>query len=204
MTIGKPTFGAITAWLLLTASLTAAGQNQTDSEPTNRSGMQSVFSAEYLHSKHSDRDIDSYQVNAALGYYPWQRLGLFGQLTLAKNSGYSTDNWKPALGKMNEDTFGIGANFMARFHLIDHGPWSFFLQGSLGGVHFDKDYPTRGTKWNIMSRLGASVSYHLSSSTTIEVGYRHMHISNGKMEGGADTNPAVDSQGIALGLNYSF
>jgi opacity protein-like surface antigen len=193
--------------LALIASFTLAGgaaaADRADETGEADRDLNTVFSAAYMTSVHSDRNIDTLLLDAAVGFLSWERLELFGQMTLVRNTGYSTDDWNPDLGRMDEDSVGAGAGIMARFHLLKSGRIGLFAEGSIGGVVYDKQYPTGGTHWNIMSRLGGSLSYSLSERAVLELGYRYMHISNGMMDT-PDRNPAVDSQGVTLGLQYRF
>jgi opacity protein-like surface antigen len=53
-----------------------------------------------------------------------------------------------------------------------------------------------------MWRFGGGVSYQLTTKNSLEMGYRFMHISNGK--GYVENNPAINSQGGYIGWRLKF
>jgi len=161
-----------------------------------------IFEAEYYDAVDTDRQIKTYNLNAGLGYYPFEKLGLFGMLVLSKNDGYSIDEFNPGLGRMNADSIGLGLAGLLRWHLVRINRFSLFLDGSFGGIYYNNEFPPQGTSWNFMSRYGGGIDHQLNAKTTLGFGYKLMHISNGK--GLVDNNPAIDSQSVYVSLKINY
>ncbi len=162
-----------------------------------------LLEAEYYDAVDSDRQISTYNINAGIGFYPFKNLGLFGVLVLSRNDGYPTDDFKPYLGEMNADSSGLGITGMARLHLLKTDSFGVFFDASFGGIYYDDEFPPQGTHWNYLSRYGGGITWQINKKTTLAIGYRYMHISNGKMDEG-DNNPAMDSKGGFIGIVYEF
>ncbi|MCP4345695.1 MAG: acyloxyacyl hydrolase [Desulfobacterales bacterium] len=185
-------------YLLLSYSALQAQEDNHTELPKNI-----LLEAEYYDAVDSDRQIFTYNVNAGIGFYPFKNLGLFGVLVLSGNEGYSTDDFKPYLGKMNADSSGLGITAMARLHLLKTDSFGLFFDASSGGIYYDDEFPPQGTHWNYMSRCGGGITWQINKKTALGIGYRYMHISNGKMDD-SDNNPAMDSKGGFIGIVYEF
>lgn len=156
----------------------------------------------------SDQRIKTYNVNTGIGYYLLNHLGLYGILTLSKNEGYSIDNsFDINVGQkksvsMAADSVGLGAAGLLRLHLVNIDRFSLFLDGSLGGIYYDNEFPPNGTHGNLIWREGGGVIYQLNVKTALLFGYSFMHISNGK--GIVDHNPGYNSQAGFVGLSIKY
>ncbi len=100
-------------------------------------------------------------------------------------------------------TPAIGAG-LAPLTLRFHGSVAPRLQlwgdASAGGVAFDREYPVRDSnRLNFLLGAGAGVSFTLSKSRALAVGYRLQHLSNGFT---ADRNPGVNYHALTIALQH--
>ena len=162
----------------------------------------SLFFAEYYDSVDSDRSINSYHINAGIGYSPRENINFYWLATLANNKGYSIDGLAPVRSRMNDDSSGIGTSAMARWYFFRNDTFRLFVDASSGLIYFNQCFPSQGSRWNFYHKAGLGVTYQLSKENHLELAYRQMHISNGK--GPDSSNPAIDSEGISVGLAFKF
>lgn len=78
------------------------------------------------------------------------------------------------------------------------GPITPFVEGAFGAVYTSEDFPPDGTKWNYTQRYGVGLDVRVSEQIELALGYRHMHLSNGK--GLGPQNPSYDGDGLVLAV----
>jgi hypothetical protein len=70
-----------------------------------------------------------------------------------------------------------------------------------GGVWSTRRIPaTFGTHFNFLAQYGLDGRIRITAHTSIEPGYRHIHLSNA---GAGDANPGLDISALVLGLSWS-
>ncbi len=189
-------------WLVGLILLIVGLAQAAELEATVQGSFLTMVSAEVYEAVSSDRSINSLYLNAGVGFALWQNLELYWLGTLISNNGHSIDKFKPSLGKMNDDSYGMGTNGLIRFQLISIDTVGVFVDAASGIVYFSQAFPSQGTHWNAYSRVGVGLSHQLSENNHIDVAYRRMHISNGK--GLVDDNPAINSRGLSIGFVSDF
>jgi hypothetical protein len=188
------------------------GTVQASGQPWDMPGW--VYGVEYLAPTKPGRDLST--VNFDLFYaFPKpnrtlqkSHLSLYTGLTASRVTGTITQlTGSYEEGTLKNTTFessanGIGPVFLLRFDALHQGRSRFFLDASHGILFFDRPFPTGGDRYNGLRRLGASLSYRMDATYTLNIGYRWMHGSNGK--GVNPRNPAYEGRGanIQLGVAY--
>lgn len=96
-------------------------------------------------------------------------------------------------------TYGVGlAPIGLRLNYRTRTPVEPYIAGSTGGLYFRRALPDgRGERINFMVDAGAGLQIGLSSQTTLSVGYRYHHLSNGFR---GEVNPGLDSHLFHVGL----
>jgi hypothetical protein len=156
---------------------------------------------EFYNSKDSDRDISLIQLNAEAGYYFLRGLSINGSLYLLFSNGHRIpDDVQPQV-ELNANAFGGGFSGFLRWDVLRFFSHSLFVDAGVGMVFTSKDFPPGGTCWNFTKRYGLGVTIGVNENTKVIVGWRDMHISNGKGFG-HPKNPSYDSNGPYLGLRF--
>ncbi len=165
-------------------------------------GNHQVFSFDYMESVKTDRSIKSYHLSSAFGKYITPDFALYGQLTMAKNTGFST-HWQTGTPVNHRaSTQGVGLSLLARFDFARTDDFNLTANASAGVIYFNKPFPAYGTRLNALLKAGLSAGYRISGPWHAELGVRYMHISNAKGNGG--NNPSLDSVGPSLSLSRQF
>jgi hypothetical protein len=107
------------------------------------------------------------------------------------------------LRNLEVDTYGIGFAGFLRLDVFDFGFHSLFADGGVGMVFTTDAFPPEGTKWNFVQRYGGGLSVHLHEDASLVIGWRHMHVSNGKGFG-HPRNPSYDGDGLFAGLRFGW
>ncbi len=175
-------------------------QGQTNTEIPE--GNHQVFDFDYLEGLKADRSIRSYHVSGAFGGYITPDFALYGQLTMAKNTGYSTGWHTGAPINHRASTQGVGLSILARFDLARSEDFNLTANASAGVIYFNKPFPAFGTRLNAMLKTGISAGYRIAGDWHAELGIKYMHISNAK--GRSLNNPALDSLGPTIALTRQF
>ena len=170
------------------------------SEAFVKGSRYSLLDAEFYTAVHEGRRSTTFNMNAGVGKYLWNRVGLYGIATFLRNSGYTLEEISPSLEQMDADAYGLSFSGLLRWHALQWDRCSLFIDGSAGGIYSDKPFPPNGTQWNYVLRSGAGLTYDLGKKIHLTAGYRFMHISNGRRVG--DRNPAYDSHCGFLGIIF--
>lgn len=108
----------------------------------------------------------------------------------------------------DNETGGIGIRPFARFFPVNQKSWRVYFESGVGLIYFFNQFPKPtstdprlGTYWNATSKYGIGGEINLDRSTSLLVGIRHVHVSNGDIEG-SDRNPSHDSNGFLIGFSY--
>jgi hypothetical protein len=79
-----------------------------------------------------------------------------------------------------------------------------FYDVGFGPCLTNNPLPSGGTKFNFASRFGLGVLFRVHPNVHCELGYRHVHISNGGLINGDNHNPGFDSDGAFSGMVLTF
>jgi hypothetical protein len=121
--------------------------------------------------------------------------------------GYALNNDGPP-----EDDAGAGGlNLGLRYHYLERGPMTLFVEGAVGFLYADQSFPVRtsgdhagyGTNFNFDTIVGLGGTYRLDEHTHLIAGARFMHISNAQIHG-VDNNPSFNGVGGYLGVLFTF
>lgn len=80
------------------------------------------------------------------------------------------------------------------------GKLSAALGVSGGLIIYNKRFPAGGEHYNFMRRLGPQLIYKINKSSSVNIGYTWMHLSNGLNS----NNPGDDARRISLGVTAKF
>jgi lipid A 3-O-deacylase len=162
------------------------------------------FGVDRLAPTKADRDLDTTDVHLYLRQKQYDPLRL--QLRLGATLSRVTGSITQLTGSLEEGTlreetlsspaWGIGPSAEARFALLRGAPASLDLDFSAAVLLYDRDFPAGGKRYNGMFQIGPSLTFALGSGAAFSLGYRWMHVSNGR-DLGLD-NPAYDARGVTL------
>jgi hypothetical protein len=154
---------------------------------------------EYYFSEDADRHISVAQLNTEMAYFIWNRLSVMTNAYLLIAKGQRIVEFKD----FDSERYGVGFAGFVRVDLFDFRFHSLFVDLGYGMVFTDKSFPPGGTKWNFTRRYGGGLTIKINPDARLMIGWRHMHISNGKGFG-HPRNPAYDSNGLFGGLRFKL
>lgn len=94
--------------------------------------------------------------------------------------------------------FGAGPLIQIENVIIKARHFSVLLEASGAFLLYNKVFPYGGDIYNFMTRTGPSFAYKINSRCFLKIGYRWMHVSNGKGHG--NQNPFYEAQGVNVGI----
>lgn len=94
--------------------------------------------------------------------------------------------------------FGVGPALQIDYAPIKIKNISVNVEASGGFILYSNRFPYGGDVYNFMFRAGPSIEYKINNHYVFKIGYRWMHVSNGK--GLGKQNPFYEAQGINLGF----
>lgn len=101
-------------------------------------------------------------------------------------------------------TVGTGFDLLARWHFVEHGRLSMYLDGGAGLLVTDHNVPRGGTHFNFTPQIGIGATWLLDRHAYLFGGARLWHLSNAGFEGD-DRNPSVDSSVMGyIGVGWRF
>ncbi|MDB5283091.1 MAG: hypothetical protein JWO06_2166 [Bacteroidota bacterium] len=109
-------------------------------------------------------------------------------------------------GPLN-NTVGFGARPFARWYIVHKNSWDLFFEYGAGIIWNLQEFPitsdpdNRGTHFNFTPKYGLGVEFRMRDKLFIEVGLRHVHVSNAFIFG-PDRNPAYDSDGFFIAVRF--
>lgn len=103
------------------------------------------------------------------------------------------------------DDAGAGNfNLVFKWHFLDEGDWSLFVDAGAGVILSTDEVPPGGTGFNFTPRAGLGATFRLGDSPNrLLIGARWQHISNARIEGD-DSNPGRDSAMVYAGVMFPF
>jgi len=122
------------------------------------------------------------------GTYAW---GYSKQYKIIPDSFPEADRYKTS-------AFGIGPVIQIDPTIIKIKRFAIIAEASGGLLLYSNRFPYGADIYNFMFRTGPSITYQTSKNYFFKIGYRWMHVSNGK--GFGNQNPFYEAQGV----NISF
>ena len=120
------------------------------------------------------------------GTYAW------GYVQQFKNTSDSTSE----IDVYKTSAFGIGPIIQVEHTIFKINRFALVGEASGGVILYSNRFPYGGDFYNFMFRMGPSISYRISKNGYLKMGYRWMHVSNGK--GYGNQNPFYEAQGIGI------
>ncbi len=106
--------------------------------------------------------------------------------------------------QVGENAAGASVSALLRWHFVNEGRLSLFVDGGIGLLGATDDVPEGGTDFNFLPRAGFGVTYRpWDGDMRAMIGLRWHHISNARSSGASD-NPSRDGAIIYLGLCIPF
>jgi opacity protein-like surface antigen len=95
----------------------------------------------------------------------------------------------------------LGLNLRKHFFIRD--PFSIYIDGGMGMIRADGQFPDGGTNTNFTLQGGLGATYRLSDSLHLVGGVRWFHISNARRHG-EDGNMSTDGPAVYAGLMWTW
>lgn len=156
---------------------------------------------ENYNSLDDDREITLTQLNAESGSYLPYGFSLNGNLYLLMAQGERILEDTQPQEKLEANTFGGGFSGFLRWDFLRYKGHSLFVESGVGMVFTTEDLPPGGTFWNFTRRRGAGAAIRVHQDARLLLGWRDMHISNGKGFG-HPRNPSYDATSFYVGLRF--
>lgn len=102
-----------------------------------------------------------------------------------------------------ENPVGVGLNVGLRYHFLEQGRFTMFIEGVLGILQADHEFPKGGTQFNFNEQLGLGATWQLTENAHFIIAGRFLHISNAAIKG-ADENPGFNGAGGYVGVLFKF
>jgi hypothetical protein len=151
---------------------------------------------DYLASHAKDRNLDTVSLHIVEKFSETQNRSAYRGITITRPRGDIT--WENK--QQNSSAVGIGPVYMLRYEENCSGKLSVALDISGGFIVYNKRFPAGGEYYNFMWRIGPQFIYKISESSSVNIGYMLMHVSNG-LRG---NNPGDDAHGVSLGFSTKF
>ncbi len=100
-------------------------------------------------------------------------------------------------------TGGASVSGILRYHVVNTGSWTIFIDGGIGVLFAGEDVPAGGSAVNFLPRVGAGFTAAITDATRLQVGASWHHVSNADFNGD-DDNPGRDGVMVYAGLIFAF
>lgn len=107
-------------------------------------------------------------------------------------------------------TTGFAIRPFARFYPINNHQWRLYFESGGGFIYTLTEFPKPtdqdnrlGLQLNGITKYGIGSDISINENTSIMLGVRHVHISNGNAKG-TERNPSHDSNGFFIGLTHKL
>jgi len=111
------------------------------------------------------------------------------------------------------NTWAMGMMPFARWYIYKSRKAEIFFQYGAGvsyslkrfpltGTNWETDTARTGTKFNLMSKYGCGVEFHITKKLSFQTTLKHFHLSNGNIKG-IQRNPSHDSNGLFVAIIYN-
>ncbi len=100
-----------------------------------------------------------------------------------------------------EDAWGGNLALLFRWHFINEGNWTMYVDGGAGLLYTSSDVPDHGSSFNFTPQAGIGFTYDIGHNNRLMFGGRWHHVSNANIY---DENPGLDSIMVYAGINMPF
>ena len=146
----------------------------------------------FLHAYSSPRFEQFSGGHVALGYYLRDRFSL--------NLGLPA-YW---VNQSGPNTVAAGFDLFAKWHFLESGPFSIYLDGGAGCLAAGEQVPRRGTHFNFTEQVGIGATWMLDDHTYLFGGGRVWHLSNAGFFG-SRRNPSISESLMGYaGIGWKF
>jgi len=179
--------------------LICSAQDNTPASPKQEFKCQ--LGLEYMHPKAYDRQIQTVSLNAFFWtkYFKQIQLNIDIGLTATYAWGNMMLHEGNPLKLFNKTAaFGVGPNIKLQFTVFKYRDFSVEAMMSEGPIIYSNRFPYGGAIYNFMFRAGPDLTYKVNNKYNLVLGYRFLHVSNGKHT--EVKNPSYE----ALGFNFTL
>lgn len=139
-------------------------------------------------------DGQLYLAHVGVGYHILDNVslnleGVFGHLNAAEAG--------------TDDGFTYGFDLLVRWHFVNRGDWTVYLDGGAGMIWFEDRFPFGGSHQNFTPQFGVGFTWRLKEHLRVMAGVRWHHVSNANRNGD-DENPGFDAAMIYAGVLFPF
>src|SRR5687768_2990145 len=111
--------------------------------------------------------------------------------------GYFTEQ------ESGDDTVLGGAGLTLRYHLLERGRFSLFVDAAGSATMAESEVPDFGTHFNWTGKAGVGGTWQLDENLFLIGGARYFHLSNGNIHG-RDQNPSYDGMQYWAGVMWTW
>lgn len=148
---------------------------------------------EHTRALEQNRDLDTVSVQILENISTNKGRSVYRGITITRPTGTITT----IDGKIMESSAtGVGPIYLIRNEKYRSGKLSASVDMSGGFILYDRAFPATGRAYNFMWRLGPQLNYRFNETSSLNVGYMLMHVSNGLRS----HNPGYDAHGVTLGF----
>jgi len=136
---------------------------------------------------------EQYDAHLGVGYFFVDHLSINVELL----GGFTDGDDASAFA---EDGGVGGFDLLFRWHFLERGPWTLYLDGGAGLQVATEDFPS-DSRFNFRPQIGLGATYELRENLLLMGGARYLHISNA---GTSDVNNGLDAALLDLGVMVPF
>lgn len=151
---------------------------------------------DYLLPHENDRNLHTSSLHILTKISETKNRTVYRGLTITRPLGNTTFEEQTR----ESSAIGMGPIYMVRNEKYHTGKLSLAVDMSGGFIIYNKIFPAGGTCYNFMWRLGPQLIYKINDSSSFNVGYMLMHVSNGLKA----HNPSYNAHGVSWGLTTNF
>ena len=144
--------------------------------------------------------------NLSYGFNGSTDSGLYGSYSyfIAKDVEFAGELALWYFNQPGDNAEGASASMIFRWHFIDTGPWTVYVDAGIGVLGATNSVPEGGTSFDFMPRAGVGFTRLLSDDgLRLQVGLRWFHVSNARILGD-ENNPAIDQALVYAGIIFPF
>lgn len=155
---------------------------------------------DYLTPTAKSRDLDTVSLHILDKISETKGRSVYRGITITRARG----NILPYEQAQTQDSSanGIGPVYMVRNEKYHSGKLTVAVDMSGGFIIYNKNFPAGGERYNFMWRIGPQFIYKFSPTSSINIGYMLMHVSNG-LHSQTD-NPSYNARGVSFGFVTNF
>lgn len=164
-----------------------------------------ITAFEYYYPKNGDRQIHSVFSYTLFGYEFVNKLhySLYGGIVWTYAWG-NIEQWDDNFNtkRFDANASGIGPIFLIEVDFLRLK--RFYISGDLlfGIILYNTNFPPGGDIYNLFFKIGPSFGFVVSDTTSLNLGIRFMHVSNG--QGLGNFNPSYEGIGLSFSVQKSF